>query len=211
MIYKDINYANVPNVTVAEFGNGTISICSSKGEGYEGILMKSHEQKTIGETGIKYKDSNEFKPELSIVFRNRESFDVFYNAVLEVKNEFEKQTDRIAYTLNFGDAIKALKEGKLIARKGWNGKGMFVFMRPSDKLSVEVIVNNVKSLPESIKNHFKSKFSWTQQEAIDGYGPDKELIEFTPYLCMKAADGSIINGWLASQTDMLAEDWEIIQ
>lgn len=35
-------------------------------------------------------------------------------------------------------------------------------------------------------------------------------VKFTAYLCMKAADGSIVNGWLASQTDMLAEDWTIL-
>lgn len=43
--------------------------------------------------------------------------------------------------LNFGAAIEAVKQGKLIARKGWNGKGMFVFQRPSDELDVDFIPN----------------------------------------------------------------------
>lgn len=104
--------------------------------------------------------------------------------------------------LNFGTAIEAAKEGKLIARKGWNGKGMFVFQRPEDVLTMEFIPK-VKSLPDSVKK-------WLENNVT----PDNNLtgeIKFTAYLCMKAADGSIVNGWLASQTDMLAEDWCIIE
>ena len=102
--------------------------------------------------------------------------------------------------MNFGQAIEALKEGKLAARKGWNGKGMFIFMRPGDQLSTDMVVNKVKSLPESFKK-------WV----ADNYGDaPSDTIRFTPYLCMKAADGTVVNGWLASQTDMLSEDWEII-
>ena len=38
-----------------------------------------------------------------------------------------------------------------------------------------------------------------------------DKIKFTAYLCMKAADGTVVNGWLASQTDMLASDWMIVE
>jgi hypothetical protein len=98
---------------------------------------------------------------------------------------------------NFGAAIEAVKQGKLIAREGWNGKGMFVFQRPADALDVDFIPN-VKSLPQSVKDYLT-------KDAIAG-----AKIPFTAYLCMKAADGTIVNGWLASQTDMLAEDWCIL-
>lgn len=54
--------------------------------------------------------------------------------------------------MKFGEALEAVKEGKLIARSGWNGKGMFVFQRPEDWLSTDMIVNRVKSLPDSFKN-----------------------------------------------------------
>lgn len=53
--------------------------------------------------------------------------------------------------IKFGEALEAVKEGKLIARSGWNGKGMFVFQRPEDWLSTDMIVNKVKSLPDSFK------------------------------------------------------------
>lgn len=105
--------------------------------------------------------------------------------------------------LNYGQALEAVKEGKLISRSGWNGKGMFVFMRPADELSINFIVHTVKSLPNSVKGYF------ADQTALGLDGEDK--IKFTPYLCMKAADNSIVNGWLASQTDMLSEDWGVLE
>ena len=42
-------------------------------------------------------------------------------------------------TFNYGKAIELLKQGKLVARENWNGKNMFVFMRPADKLSESFI------------------------------------------------------------------------
>lgn len=106
--------------------------------------------------------------------------------------------------LTFGLALEAVKQGKLIAREGWNGKGMFVFQRPEDMLSPTMIVDKVKSLPDSVKEYFK-------QFKAKNEGDIEQGVRFTSYLCMKAADGSIVNGWLASQTDMLAEDWTIVE
>jgi hypothetical protein len=96
--------------------------------------------------------------------------------------------------LNYGQALEALKSGRRVARQGWNGKGMFVFQRPGDKLSKDFIPN-VKSLPETVK-----RFLQEQDRDID----------FLPYLCMWSATGEVVNGWLASQTDMLAEDWAVL-
>ena len=113
--------------------------------------------------------------------------------------------------LTFGGALEELKQGKLVARQGWNGKGMFIFMRPEDELSAEFIVNTVKSLPQSLKEYYKGQFAWTANEEKSGEGPADTKIKFTAYLCMKAADGTIVNGWLASQTDMLSSDWEVVE
>lgn len=98
----------------------------------------------------------------------------------------------------FGQAIGSLKHGKLVARKGWNGKGMFIFMRPMDVLLDEFIINTVKSLPHNFKEWVKAHPNETGARL------------FTQYICMKAADGPIVNGWLPSQTDMLSEDWVIV-
>jgi len=87
----------------------------------------------------------------------------------------------------FGMALEALKRGKAVSRKGWNGKGMFLTLQNGS----EVEGNNMRNEP-----------------AKKYYGDCKAKI--CPHIDMKAADGSYVVGWLASQTDMLAEDWDII-
>lgn len=105
---------------------------------------------------------------------------------------------------NFGQAIEALKQGKRVARQGWNGKGMFIFERPADELEYSFI-EKVKSLPQSVKDFLRNKALSTE-----GSLSDLPKVTFGAYLCMYAADGSIVNGWLASQTDMLSNDWCIL-
>lgn len=107
--------------------------------------------------------------------------------------------------LSFGAALNFVKSGGLAAREGWNGKGMFIFQRPEDTLETGFIINNVKSLPQSLKDYYQ-KIDSQEMPAEQGL----TWVTFTAYLCMKAADGSIVNGWLASQTDMLAEDWQLL-
>ena len=98
-----------------------------------------------------------------------------------------------------------MKMGKRASRVGWNGKGMFVFQRPEDELDITMVIEKVKSLPQSVKDFFKEKDS-KQILAEQGLG----TVKFGSYFCMYAADGSIVNGWLASQTDMQATDWCIL-
>lgn len=110
---------------------------------------------------------------------------------------------------SFGQALASLKHGRLVFRAGWNGKGMFIFMRPADELHVSFVATEIKSLPQGVKDYFA-------QDLVDGEGNPLELksddnVKFTAYMCMKAADGTIVNGWLASQTDMLANDWMIFE
>lgn len=102
--------------------------------------------------------------------------------------------------MKFGEALEAVKEGKLIARSGWNGKGMFVFQRPEDWLSTDMIVNRVKSLPDSFKKYVNDYYDITETNRI----------KFCSYLCMKDANDNIVNGWLASQSDMSADDWMVV-
>ena len=113
--------------------------------------------------------------------------------------------------VSFGTALEALKQGKRVAREGWNGKGMFIFMRPADKLPIEMVVDKVKSLPQSVKDYFLQDITDINGERLlpEEISPT-DTVNFTAYLCMKAADGTIVNGWLASQTDMLSEDWVIL-
>lgn len=112
-------------------------------------------------------------------------------------------------TGTFGQALESLKRGHLVTRKGWNGKGMFIFMRPADELHIGFVAKEIKSLPQKVKDYY-----W--QDCVGKNGNPIELekddmVKFTAYICMKAADGTIVNGWLASQTDMLANDWMIFE
>lgn len=100
--------------------------------------------------------------------------------------------------MTFGEALELVKQGELVTRNSWNGKGMFVFIRPQWIADVSQI-ENVQSLPRKVKEWIKHCYD----------GGDE--IEFTPYLCMKTADGKVVNGWLASQTDMLSNDWEVVE
>lgn len=91
--------------------------------------------------------------------------------------------------MDFGKAIEALKKGKKVARKGWNGKGMYLWLMPA---------TSVKS--EWCKEpHLK--------ELADANGGE---IEALGTIRMLTADKKILTGWLASQTDILSEDWEIV-
>lgn len=77
---------------------------------------------------------------------------------------------------------------------------MFVFQRPEDWLSTDMIVNRVKSLPDSFKKYVNDYYDITETN----------MIKFCSYLCMKDANDNIVNGWLASQSDMLADDWMVV-
>ena len=87
--------------------------------------------------------------------------------------------------VNFGSAIEALKEGKRVARAGWNGNGMFLFLVAGSNF----IVNREPLL------------------SIMGEGAQ---VTYRPHIDMKDAEGKVVP-WLASQTDMLAEDWQIVE
>lgn len=89
MIYKNIAYGNIENVTVAEFGKGTLSITDGENDGYLSLLIKSKDFSPIGEVSGNEQSSDLFKPELAIVFRNKESFDVFAEYVENIRKKFQ--------------------------------------------------------------------------------------------------------------------------
>lgn len=83
--------------------------------------------------------------------------------------------------LTFGQAIESLKAGHRLARAGWNGKGMWLGL---------------------VKGH--------DYNAAKGPAAVHALgCEQLPWIGMKTADNKFVP-WLASQTDMLAEDWAVI-
>lgn len=90
--------------------------------------------------------------------------------------------------MTFGLAIEAAKMGKRIARKGWNGKNMSVAYQ--------------KGYPDGIPCNKNTAEAWGMQEG--------ELFKCRPYLQMRCADGTF-QMWLATQSDILADDWYIVE
>lgn len=105
------------------------------------------------------------------------------------KETFE-EAYRESYGLTFGVALELLKKGEKVARIGWNGKGMFLVMTEGSVVPTE-----------NMRNDAVRKYYEENQE---------EDVKICPHIDMKAADGTMVIGWLASQTDMLAEDWLIL-
>lgn len=84
--------------------------------------------------------------------------------------------------MDFGVALTALKQGHCATRAGWNGRGMFIYMVPGSQF----VVNRAPML---------------------GIYPPGTEITYLPHLDMRTVNGACVP-WLASQTDILAEDWE---
>lgn len=94
-------------------------------------------------------------------------------------NQMCRSTD----SMTFGDALEAAKMGQRIARKGWNGKSMYVFLAYEPDFVTDADIS-----------------------AYDG-----DDVEVGDMLVLKTAQDTFQPGWLASQSDMLAEDWYIVE
>ena len=90
-------------------------------------------------------------------------------------------------------AIEAMKQGAKVARAGWNGKGMWL------ALSGGVVGRMVQA---------ENFWSQANQDYAESRGGKAHVL---PCITMKTATGEILMGWLASQSDMLAEDWSIVE
>lgn len=93
-----------------------------------------------------------------------------------------EQANRPTDAMSFGHAIEAAKKGFKVARKGWNGKNMFIFIREGREIT-----------------------------GVDPASPMGGDFVSLPHFCMRAADGKCVVGWLASQTDMLSDDWVMVE
>lgn len=85
--------------------------------------------------------------------------------------------------MNFGEVLELVKKGSKIARKGWNGKGMFVYYIPAASYA---------ALTENAKREFG------------------DVVPYEPYLAIKNVKGTV-STWVPSINDVLAEDWEVVE
>lgn len=83
----------------------------------------------------------------------------------------------------FSEALELIKGGALVSREGWNGKGMFIFLVQGSTFQVN-------------------------RAPLLGIFPEGTTINYHGHIDMKTADGSIVP-WLANQTDLLADDWDV--
>ena len=91
--------------------------------------------------------------------------------------------------MTFGDALEALKKGRRIARSGWNGRGMYLWLLPAALVKAE----------------------WCKEPHLRKLAEQNGgEVECLGSIRMRTADGRILTGWLASQTDMLSEDWFVL-
>ena len=86
--------------------------------------------------------------------------------------------------MDFSLALHKIKEGGKVARRGWNGTGMFVFLVPGSTFNVN-------------------------RPPLLGIYPEGTTINYHPHIDMRTANGKIVP-WIASQTDLLAGDWEVL-
>lgn len=84
--------------------------------------------------------------------------------------------------MDIGLAIKYARQGCKIAREGWNGKGMFLYYVPA---------NSYPAQTEAARSCFGEK------------------VPYGAYIAMKTAQDNVVP-WLASQTDLLADDWTVV-
>ncbi|MFM7010723.1 MAG: DUF2829 domain-containing protein [Betaproteobacteria bacterium] len=94
--------------------------------------------------------------------------------------------------MDFGQAIAALKDGKKVARDGWNGKGMFLV------LAGGYSVARANLRPDS---HINAEF-------LESRGLTEMVI--LPHIDMWTAQNTYLPGWSASRSDILASDWHIV-
>ena len=94
--------------------------------------------------------------------------------------------------MRFGEALAHARKGKKIARCGWNGKNMYVYMTPGRI----IVLEKWKAMTPTAEV--------TNAEKKKGY------VVVNPHLDMMNAQGERIIGWSATQTDMLIDDWYIV-
>ena len=124
--------------------------------------------------------------------------------------------------LSFGHAVEALKAGKKVARAGWNGKGMWLYLVPANSYPAQTpaakaywgakaghlhMISPANADIDKIKNAKPGEV--IQVEGML-HAVAVPLVPYGAYIAMKTAQENVVP-WLASQTDVLADDWQIVE
>lgn len=106
------------------------------------------------------------------------------------KEVFDKSYRDIDVGMTFGDAVAALKLGNKVARRGWNGRGMWLILVPGTQ--------GAKLKEGTVYHHHLNSDSCDILPHIDMWTTNSE------------GRRAMLPGWLASQSDMISEDWVIV-
>lgn len=87
--------------------------------------------------------------------------------------------------MNFSEALESIKAGKKLTRAGWNGANAFIFLVPG------------------------STFKVNRKPLLGIYEEGTEIV-YQSHIDMRTSNGSVVP-WLASQSDLLSEDWFILE
>ncbi len=98
------------------------------------------------------------------------------------------------YSSDFGGAIAALKDGHLVARKGWNGKGMYIVKQVPAQIGLDIIPK-MQSLPQAAKDNLLKR---------------QQPISYTNQMLIVNSDGRA-DSWVPSSSDVFAEDWYVVE
>jgi len=85
--------------------------------------------------------------------------------------------------MNFGEALKELKNGELVSRHGWNGSGQYIFLMRGKDL----------------------------EDCVFYFSRVQDFEKCSDVLAIRTTSGVVQVGWLASQTDMLSSDWYLVK
>lgn len=105
----------------------------------------------------------------------------------EMLKKSTKSDYYVPFKMDFGGALRALKSGYLVARFGWSGRGMAIAYQPG--------------YPDGVPTNKNTAAAWHIKEGT--------LFRQQPYLQIRCVDGTY-QMYNPSQTDVLAEDWYVV-
>lgn len=118
----------------------------------------------------------------------------FYPCKPDIFEKTYKKADNSS-TMDFGDAIEVLKQGGVIRRKGWNGKGLVVFKQVPAHIGSDIIPK-MQSLPQSAKDLILK---------------ENGFVDYTSQCLIYNKNTGRADSWTPSISDVFAEDWEIVE
>lgn len=105
---------------------------------------------------------------------------------------FEKAYHELTHDMTFGQALDALKAGQKASRRNWNGKGQYIYMTKGSNIPC---------------CHLKAD----TRKMLDGLFDNDDTVAIMPHIDLKNAQNQLTIGWAPTQTDMLSNDWYIVE